>query len=108
MHIAVALLVSFAFADPQFLKIGRETEVYSRITGYYRPVKNWNDGKTQEFKERKVYALSHSRMIAGTPEAEKEEENQKKILAAVAASGKSAEEVIALLEMSGNKEFPAE
>ncbi|HIQ92539.1 MAG TPA: hypothetical protein IAB24_04765 [Candidatus Copromonas avistercoris] len=40
--------------------------------------------------------------------AEKEEENQKKILAAVAASGKSAEEVIALLEMSGNKEFPAE
>ena len=54
---------------------GRETEVYSRITGYYRPVKNWNDGKTQEFKERKVYALSHSRMIAGTPEAEKEEES---------------------------------
>ena len=54
---------------------GRETEVYSRITGYYRPVKNWNDGKTQEFKERKVYDLSHSRMIAGTPEAEKEEES---------------------------------
>ena len=32
-----------------------ETEVYSRITGYYRPVKNWNDGKTQEFKQRKTY-----------------------------------------------------
>ncbi|MFA6843879.1 MAG: ribonucleoside triphosphate reductase, partial [Bacilli bacterium] len=31
---------------------GKETEVYSRITGYYRPVKNWNAGKTQEFKER--------------------------------------------------------
>ena len=30
---------------------GNETEVYSRITGYYRPVKNWNDGKTQEFKD---------------------------------------------------------
>lgn len=34
---------------------GAETEVYSRITGYYRPVKNWNTGKAQEFKERKVY-----------------------------------------------------
>ena len=34
---------------------GRETEVYSRITGYYRPVKNWNDGKAQEFKDRQVY-----------------------------------------------------
>jgi ribonucleoside-triphosphate reductase (formate) len=32
-----------------------ETEVYSRITGYYRPVQHWNDGKAQEFKERKVY-----------------------------------------------------
>ncbi len=40
---------------------GGETEVYSRITGYYRPVKNWNDGKAQEFKERKVYNVSDSR-----------------------------------------------
>lgn len=32
-----------------------ETEVYSRITGYYRPVRHWNDGKAQEFKERKTY-----------------------------------------------------
>ncbi|MGE4276101.1 MAG: ribonucleoside triphosphate reductase [Lawsonibacter sp.] len=39
---------------------GKETEVYSRITGYYRPVKNWNDGKTQEFQDRKVYDLGHS------------------------------------------------
>ena len=31
------------------------TEVYSRITGYYRPVQNWNDGKAQEYKDRKVY-----------------------------------------------------
>jgi len=36
-------------------KCGKTTEVYSRITGYYRPVQNWNDGKLQEFKERKVY-----------------------------------------------------
>jgi ribonucleoside-triphosphate reductase len=34
---------------------GKEAEVYSRITGYYRPVKNWNDGKSQEFRDRKVY-----------------------------------------------------
>ncbi len=36
---------------------GKETEIYSRITGYYRPVKNWNKGKTQEFAERKVYKI---------------------------------------------------
>lgn len=36
---------------------GRETEVYSRITGYYRPLKNWNDGKQQEYKERREYAV---------------------------------------------------
>jgi len=34
------------------------TEVYSRITGYYRPVQNWNAGKTQEYKARKVYDVS--------------------------------------------------
>lgn len=36
---------------------GKTAEVYSRITGYYRPVQNWNDGKTQEFKDRKLYDL---------------------------------------------------
>lgn len=39
---------------------GKTTEVYSRITGYYRPVQNWNDGKAQEFRERKVYDVMHS------------------------------------------------
>jgi len=34
---------------------GEPTEVYSRITGYYRPVQNWNAGKTEEFKKRKLY-----------------------------------------------------
>ena len=38
---------------------GEKTEVYSRITGYYRPVQNWNDGKTQEYKHRVVYSQSH-------------------------------------------------
>ena len=39
---------------------GEKTEIYSRITGYYRPVQNWNDGKTEEFKNRKTYDVEHS------------------------------------------------
>ena len=39
---------------------GETTEVYSRITGYYRPVQNFNDGKAQEFKDRRVYDIIHS------------------------------------------------
>ena len=39
---------------------GQKAEVYSRITGYYRPVQNWNDGKSQEFKDRKVYDIASS------------------------------------------------
>ena len=39
---------------------GAKTEVYSRITGYYRPVQNWNDGKCEEFKDRKVYDIGKS------------------------------------------------
>ena len=39
---------------------GKKTEVYSRITGYYRPIQNWNDGKSQEYKDRKVYDISRS------------------------------------------------
>ena len=41
---------------------GQKTEVYSRITGYYRPVQNWNDGKAQEYKDRKVYNIGHSHL----------------------------------------------
>ena len=41
-------------------KCGKKTEVYSRITGYYRPVQNWNDGKREEFAHRKVYNIEHS------------------------------------------------
>ena len=37
---------------------GGEAEVYSRITGYYRPVRNWNAGKTQEYNERKEYVIT--------------------------------------------------
>ena len=41
---------------------GKPTEVYSRITGYYRPVQNWNVGKAEEFKERKTYDVPHSNL----------------------------------------------
>lgn len=41
---------------------GQKTEVYSRITGYYRPIQNWNDGKQEEFKERKEYVLGESHL----------------------------------------------
>ena len=39
---------------------GAKTEIYSRITGYYRPVQNWNDGKTQEYKNRTEYDIENS------------------------------------------------
>jgi len=55
---------------------GETTEVYSRITGYYRPVQNWNDGKSQEYKERKVYNIATSKLtekIKETVAAPKEE-----------------------------------
>ncbi len=39
---------------------GKVTEVYSRITGYYRPVQNWNDGKLQEYKNRTEYDIENS------------------------------------------------
>ena len=42
---------------------GKTTEVYSRITGYYRPVANWNDGKSQEFIERKVVSLGEEYIL---------------------------------------------
>ena len=46
---------------------GQSAEVYSRITGYYRPVQNWNDGKAQEFKERKEYNVARSTLTHRGP-----------------------------------------
>jgi ribonucleoside-triphosphate reductase len=60
-------------------KCGKKTEVYSRITGYYRPVQNWNDGKTEEFQHRKVYEPSKSKLthkitdVLGSAEENEEE-----------------------------------
>ncbi|MBQ1850051.1 MAG: ribonucleoside triphosphate reductase, partial [Lachnospiraceae bacterium] len=41
---------------------GAKTEVYSRITGYYRPVQNWNDGKLQEYANRTEYDIAKSEL----------------------------------------------
>ena len=51
-------------------KCGADTEVYSRITGYYRPVNNWNAGKAQEFKDRKTYDVEG---LMNVPQVEKHE-----------------------------------
>lgn len=48
-------------------KCGEPAEVYSRITGYYRPVQNWNDGKAEEYKERKLYDAANSHIKHGCP-----------------------------------------
>ena len=50
---------------------GKPTEVYSRITGYYRAVQNWNDGKAQEFRDRRTYDIGHSHLTHMGPKAEK-------------------------------------
>ena len=60
---------------------GREAEVYSRITGYYRPVRNWNDGKISEFNNRKTYAEQKMRPAFGEITADAEQH------APVAAAG---------------------
>ena len=46
---------------------GEDAEVYSRITGYYRPVQNWNAGKTQEYKERREYNIGTSKLTHNGP-----------------------------------------
>ncbi len=64
---------------------GESAEVYSRITGYYRPVQNWNAGKTEEYKARKEYdiansVLTHDRLRQGdgadTAHAEEQKEHE--------------------------------
>ena len=46
-----------AGARPVCPGCGEKTEVFSRITGYYRPIDNWNEGKLQEFKDRIPYRI---------------------------------------------------
>ena len=73
---------------------GEPTEVYSRITGYYRPVQNWNIGKTQEYRDRREYVLADSRLTHKGPLPEgvataRIAEKQEGAKAGAAASGLS-------------------
>ena len=74
---------------------GSKTEVYSRITGYYRPVQNWNDGKVQEFKDRKVYSMLDYR-----------EHKQRKAEAAAAAEKSASPDVAAAYTLFTTKTCP--
>jgi anaerobic ribonucleoside-triphosphate reductase len=38
-------------------------EVYSRVCGYLRPVENWNIGKQEEYKDRKVFEINKNGKI---------------------------------------------
>jgi anaerobic ribonucleoside-triphosphate reductase len=40
-------------------KCGAKTEIYSRVVGYFRPVAQWNTGKKEEFKDRKVFTIKN-------------------------------------------------
>ena len=44
-------------------KCGAETEVYSRVVGYFRPVKSWNKGKKEEFKDRKAFKIPSAVLV---------------------------------------------
>ena len=71
---------------------GKKTEVYSRITGYYRPIQNWNDGKSQEFKDRLVYNIGTSVLKKEAPIAEAIKAVKEEVAAPsapVAAEGKA-------------------
>ncbi len=81
---------------------GGPTEVYSRITGYYRPVQNWNDGKSQEYKDRKLYDLTHSQ-IKGKPQMTmgEEREQKKKMLLFTTKTCPNCNTAKALLQRAG-------
>jgi len=44
-------------------KCNAETEVYSRVVGYYRPIKNWNKGKTEEFDDRVEFKIKSDKDV---------------------------------------------
>ncbi len=68
-------------------KCGKTTEIYSRITGYYRPVQNWNDGKLQEYNNRTEYQIGdYTKLDVKVDSMEQTEPSQEMDLAAAHAS----------------------
>ena len=67
-------------------RCGQKTEVYSRVVGYYRPVTQWNKGKQEEFKARKVYDYpTGTGSQFDEDESSKEEESREQVAVSVAA-----------------------
>ena len=55
---------------------GKDTEVYSRVTGYYRAVQNFNDGKAHEFRDRKEYVVTSNQLCETDTESHTADEAQ--------------------------------
>ena len=81
---------------------GETTEVYSRITGYYRPVQNWNAGKTQEFKARKVYDVAGETPVSNKHSAVKDADAAPACKYEVAAAS-AAETTVAAAKTAAEK-----
>ena len=79
---------------------GKETEVYSRITGYYRPLKNWNDGKAQEFKDRKEYDTASFKLDLTDKKCEDKDCDCKKEKKATKSKAASTEKVFNEIKIS--------
>jgi anaerobic ribonucleoside-triphosphate reductase len=56
---------------------GAETEVYSRVVGYLRPIKQWNDGKKAEFRMRKTFKMDSRPVISGAGAVASGKQNEK-------------------------------
>ena len=81
---------------------GKTTEVYSRITGYYRPVQNWNDGKRQEFLDRKTYlAEDAQKKFSQRPKREMAKKAAGKYYLYTTATCPGCRMILPLLEKSG-------
>ncbi len=74
-------------------KCGKSAEVYSRITGYYRPVQNWNDGKAQEYKNRTLYDVMNSRLKNEKPGRQETPEREAAVQE-VCGSGKAEQQPV--------------
>ena len=82
---------------------GQKTEIYSRITGYYRPVQNWNEGKTQEYKHRVTYKTDKR-----TESAEKKEslwKTQAEVASVVENVPETKAERSSMADIAGNAEL---
>ena len=81
---------------------GKATEVYSRITGYYRPVQNWNDGKSQEYLDRKTYLAEDARKkFSPSPKRETAKKTTEKYYLYTTATCPGCRIIKPLLEKAG-------